>query len=1066
MSKSIPWGASRITITLTACSLLLISATADAETPHVLLDAHGTQSELCAYPDFSGNENAALPRCFGITNSDADPRGLAYEPNQSVWFLSFASTNAIQIVTTDLVALDTLVIAPEASSLTSLVYDARRRLLYTIDAHTSHLYIFRWLPDTYELISAVDEEKGYITLPADPPGVDLALDVLASRLFVLGTDQIVRAYDLNSLTLLDHYQLQQPADRFAVDGARNQLYYGGYRVGNWTLSQYDIATNREQSVDLGHDVGVLDLGVDALTGIVNVVTGRAAYTVASWDFTARAPRCLRTQTLDALPVALTTVPTQCSPLNLSIADTLPADGCITPGQPLSYDISIGSADQPRDTYNVVLRIRLPVDLAFESATGGGKYEPSDHTVNWELGTIPAGTPEQVVELHVRLSQTVLLENELTLEAALTAFAMPPVSASTTTTICDNTAPLCDAGGPYENLDTPGDTTIQLDGSGSHDPDVDDELTFFWWSDCPEAVFDDPASPAPVLTLTPDCDTTCLVHLRVTDPDGAASECQATVHATDVTAPTFTAVPTDLILPCDTTNKADRVQAWLSDIAAEDANGPVEITNDFSGLSNGCGESGNATVNWFASDACGNETYHTATIAFIDQQSPDMTVPPDITVTCTDYWSPNTTGWATATDGCDPAPQVLFQDNVNPPPGWWHGTITRTWIASDDCGNETHGEQLITVIDPRSPYAAAGTNLRGAGTADAAICYEFPEPPPEQPEFGPPGIPRALGGNLDGPPAMPVPVKPPRVTGTEKGSLLVYPKVEIRFNDQNEIVQDTFITLNNDWNGDVHIQAYFVCEAYDYRDVFFLMTHNETAHWSAAFGAPKDLSPWTVLGNRYPDPEGTGDTIMRGYIVLWAVTNDYHQLRWNHLYGGATIVNYRDRDAWEYNAYAFQVVDDDVEHGDTVGTAGDIQLDGEQYDHAYDVLNFDFFASYSNAMSTSISEVTHDSDLILLPVNMDFCTDGGNPATTKAQFQIFNANEVAFSGMEYCLTKWDERRLSYEGGHFLVQFLQTDKGHARVHGLASSQCPNSTDQPLLGVITRLLTVTWDPPPEDE
>ncbi len=64
--------------------------------------------------------------------------------------------------------------------------------------------------------------------------------------------------------------------------------------------------------------------------------------------------------------------------------------------------------------------------------------------------------------------------------------------------------------------------------------------------------------------------------------------------------------------------------------------------------------------------------------------------------------------------------------------------------------------------------------------------------------------------------------------------------------------------------------------------------------SAATAAPLALGSFTVLDPGTPpgrpDPEGTGERALRGFIVAWAVNEAGHEIRWNHLTGAATIVH--------------------------------------------------------------------------------------------------------------------------------------------------------------------------------
>ncbi|MDX1409049.1 MAG: hypothetical protein R3330_12965, partial [Saprospiraceae bacterium] len=56
----------------------------------------------------------------------------------------------------------------------------------------------------------------------------------------------------------------------------------------------------------------------------------------------------------------------------------------------------------------------------------------------------------------------------------------------------------------------------------------------------------------------------------------------------------------------------------------------------------------------------------------------------------------------ATDNCDDAPDVTFMDLITPGNCPQEFTITRTWTAIDDCGNNTSCVQTITVEDTAPP----------------------------------------------------------------------------------------------------------------------------------------------------------------------------------------------------------------------------------------------------------------------------------------------------------------------------------------------------------------------------
>jgi hypothetical protein len=295
----------------------------------------------------------------------------------------------------------------------------------------------------------------------------------------------------------------------------------------------------------------------------------------------------------------------------------------------------------------------------------------------------------------------------------------------------------------------------------------------------------------------------------------------------------------------------------------------------------------------------------------------------------------------------------------------------------------------------------------------------------------------------------------RVSASEKGSLLVYPKIEIKWQPNGALVQDTFVTLNNDYFSDVHIVMFFVhdtmeCEA-TYHDT--TLTGNEAAYWSAATGFPKVVGPFGEGAD--PMPDECGLMTLRGFIVAFATTAQNEQIRWNHLYGGATVLNYRDGYAWEYNAYAYQVNADNWINGNVVGTPGTIKMDGAEYEPNFDSLLMDFYAVnqfpaiFGSAWRDGIKL---DTDLTLVIANWDF-RQGGGHYITKADFWIWNENEDSRRA-HYCIECWDQRLLSQAGDVFNILFLNTDVGRARIEGVAATECDTiellSTPEPLLGV----------------
>jgi hypothetical protein len=283
-----------------------------------------------------------------------------------------------------------------------------------------------------------------------------------------------------------------------------------------------------------------------------------------------------------------------------------------------------------------------------------------------------------------------------------------------------------------------------------------------------------------------------------------------------------------------------------------------------------------------------------------------------------------------------------------------------------------------------------------------------------------------------------------------------------------------------FNGDPPLEATANDRAHlgwNWVDNLITLTANEPAYWNASMGHPEGVSPFTMLDpsadplmQGRPCSDGSGDRVMRGFVLAWAVNADGEEIRWNHLKGDALIVNYGYAAAWEYNAYAYQT--EIVSHGDPTGTPGELHLGCEgvdcvpEYEFCFDQLLLDFYAVGSPAFSTADHAVTVDTDLTLLPMLIDLRQETDGPVTTKAKFDIWNMNEVKFSNTDRCITMWDQELLSnYEApNHFLLNNLQTNKGKARIDGMASIRCDYfdgegnevlSQYAPLLAVAAKIL-----------
>ncbi|HWO58069.1 MAG TPA: T9SS type A sorting domain-containing protein [bacterium] len=109
--------------------------------------------------------------------------------------------------------------------------------------------------------------------------------------------------------------------------------------------------------------------------------------------------------------------------------------------------------------------------------------------------------------------------------------------------------------------------------------------------------------------------------------------------------------------------------------------------------------------WVAMGSGGGDSC-VQTITVVDTVKPTLAgCPSNVTVSCGAIPPPAT---VTATDNCDLSVAVVYsQTSSLSGCGGYTGTITRKWVATDDCGNKDSCVQTITVADTQAPSCNIG-----------------------------------------------------------------------------------------------------------------------------------------------------------------------------------------------------------------------------------------------------------------------------------------------------------------------------------------------------------------------
>jgi hypothetical protein len=183
----------------------------------------------------------------------------------------------------------------------------------------------------------------------------------------------------------------------------------------------------------------------------------------------------------------------------------------------------------------------------------------------------------------------------------------------------------------------------------------------------------------------------------TDASGNTSTCSFTVLVKDTQAPVLVGVPANATAECDAVPAAPTVTAT--------DNCSTSIPTFTETRTNGnCASNYTLTRTWSTTDASGNNTTRSQVITVRDTKAPVLSAAPaDITVEC------NAVPGAavlTASDNCDAAPAVSYIEVRTNGSSTNDYTLTRTWTATDACGNTSSKTQIITVRDTQAPVISA------------------------------------------------------------------------------------------------------------------------------------------------------------------------------------------------------------------------------------------------------------------------------------------------------------------------------------------------------------------------
>ena len=221
-------------------------------------------------------------------------------------------------------------------------------------------------------------------------------------------------------------------------------------------------------------------------------------------------------------------------------------------------------------------------------------------------------------------------------------------------------------------------------------------------------------------LSDDCGETgsATVEFTATDSCGNDSKVSFTFTIEDTTDPVIEG-GSDMTVECDGQGNLAELQAWLDSAAgasASDACSDVVWSNDFDGLSDDCGETGSATVEFTATDRCGNDSKVSFTFTIEDTTDPVIEGGSDMTVECDGQgnldelqdWLDSNAG-ASASDTCGDVTWSNDFSGLSDDCGET-GSATVEFTATDSCGNDSKVSFTFTIEDTKIPVIEGGDDM--------------------------------------------------------------------------------------------------------------------------------------------------------------------------------------------------------------------------------------------------------------------------------------------------------------------------------------------------------------------
>ncbi len=208
--------------------------------------------------------------------------------------------------------------------------------------------------------------------------------------------------------------------------------------------------------------------------------------------------------------------------------------------------------------------------------------------------------------------------------------------------------------------------------------------------------------------------------RATDVCGNFAQCTQIITVNDQTPPTLTC-PAPITVSCASAVPAPNTSLVTG--VSDNCGGAVTVTHVGDVITNQtCANRYTITRTYRATDVCGNFAQCTQIITVNDQTPPTLTCPAPVTVSCVSAVpAPNPASVTGVSDNCVGTVTVTYQgDVISNQTCTNRFTITRTYRATDVCGNFAECTQIITVNDQTPPVITCPANITVSCASDVPL----------------------------------------------------------------------------------------------------------------------------------------------------------------------------------------------------------------------------------------------------------------------------------------------------------------------------------------------------------